>query len=469
MTIQTALKDTNRLVCETGEDLAQIAQRFQNPSHRRAFYAELTARRNIAEPTVNAFEHRREACPETVTGPLNGLPITVKDQIAVAGWPTGFGMERMPRKPDSHSAPLVTQLRALGACVTGKTALPPNAMDFQTSNKRRGPTRNPHNPDFTAGGSTGGGAAAVASGMSLLDVGADLAGSLRIPAAWCGVTSYTPTEGFWPNDGLLRGAQKLDHFARIGLTARTASDLAYIWGLIQSSAATPPASAHIALWSPSANAPCDHETQSAWQRFGEMLASTHPNVTPNPMTALFEIDVYRLAGEIIGYETGALVPWLIRWFMRRDQKARETSPGFVAHVHEGYKRDRIRHGYNLKKLAQLRAMAFETWAEADALLLPVTGVCAFKHLAPIRDQSGVRTYDKIFDTAAGKLGYFDALTRFTVPLTALGWPVVTLRVGIDSNGIPIGAQLVGKPGADGALLALAKALQAELEHPTPRT
>ncbi|WP_082029505.1 amidase family protein [Tateyamaria sp. ANG-S1] len=90
-------------------------------------------------------------------------------------------------------------------------------------------TRNPHDLAFTTGGSTGGGAAAVASGMSLLDVGADLSGSLRIPAAWCGVTSYTPTEGFWPNDGLLRGTQRLDHFARIGLTARSAADLKTVW------------------------------------------------------------------------------------------------------------------------------------------------------------------------------------------------------------------------------------------------
>ncbi len=471
MTFQTALQDADRLLYDRADDLADIVDRIESSAYRKALYAEMTARRNLAEPTVNAFEHRRDACPDKATGPLNGLPITVKDQIAVAGWPTGFGLERVSRKPDTRSASLITHLRTLGACVTGKTALPPNAMDFQTANARRGPTRNPHNPDFTTGGSTGGGAAAIASGMSVLDVGTDLGGSLRIPAAWCGVTSYTPSEGFWPNDGMLRGTQKLDHFARIGLTARTASDLAYIWQTLQSADKTPiapTAPPRLALWAPAAQAPCDPTTLGMWGRLSETLRGTWPDVTSDPMTALFEGDVYRLAGEIIGFETGALVPWPLLWLTRRDRRARGTSPGFVAHVHEGYKRDRTRHAYNLKKLEKLRAEALELWSDKEALLLPVSGICAFKHIAPVRDQNGVRTYDAVFETNAGTLGYFDALTRFTLPLTVLGWPVVTVPIGFDENGLPMGAQLVGKPGQDGALFAHAQMLQNTLRETPPR-
>ncbi|WP_224826007.1 amidase [Cognatishimia sp. MH4019] len=466
MPLLSVSNDAERLVCDATDDLAHVVQRIENPSHRKALYAEMAARREMAEPVLNAFEARREACPEKVTGPLNGLPITVKDQIAVAGWPTGFGMERLNVKPDTRSATLVARLQALGAVVTGKTALPPNAMDFQTGNKRRGPTCNPHNPLFTAGGSTGGGAAAVASGMSLLDIGADLGGSLRIPAAWCGVTSYTPSEDLWPRDGMLRGAQKLDHFARIGLTAKTASDLRYISQTLQSKAQaadTAIAQSRLAIWTPDRQKMGDQVTLERWDRLSKKLQTVHPATLADPMTALFDPEIYRLAGEIIGYETGALVPWPIRWIMRRDRHAQDTSPGFVAHVHMGYKRDHTRHKANLRMLAERRASALTAWRDVDALLLPVSAVCAFRHITPLRDQNGVRTYDQTFETGAGRLGYFDALTRFTLPLTVLGWPVVTLPIGYDDNGIPIGAQLVGKAGADSKLLALAEGLQDALK------
>lgn len=454
------------LLSDVQPDLAEIVRHLAAPQERHDHYTAMTARRNVAESVVNAFEVRRETCPSDVRAPLNGLPITVKDQVAVAGWPRSFGLERRATKADETSSTLVSRLQALGAVVTAKTALPPYAMDFQTANRRRGPTRNPRNPDFTAGGSTGGGAAAVASGMSLLDVGADLGGSLRVPAGWCGVTSYTPTEGLWPNDGLLRGTQKLAHFARIGLTARSAMDLDYIWRILQPEHEAPRAHAkapRIALWLPDEGAPCDEDTLAAWKRLGTTLKTTSAVTNAITMDLLFESEVYRLAGEIIGHETGALVPWLIRQMMRRDQRAKATSPGFIAHVHTGYRRDMRRYEDNLQQLSERRAAATATWKDVDALILPVTGVCAFEHVDPVRDQNGVRTYDKVFDTRAGRLGYFDAMTRFTLPLTMLGWPVVTLPFGHDSNGLPIGAQLVGKPGEDDRLLALAKDVQAWLD------
>ena len=438
--------------------LESIAAAVSASEERAAVFQSLGAQRDQLEGTINAFELRRETCPQTVTGPLNGLPITVKDQIAVAGWPRSFGLDRVARKPDMVSAPLVERLQNLGAVVTGKTALPPNAIDFQTGNRRRGPTCNPHDVRFTTGGSTGGGAAAVASGMSLLDVGADLSGSLRLPAAWCGVTSLVPTEGRWPNDGLLPGQSCLDHFARIGLTARSVDDLRFIWHMLESEGGEPlpgTGAIRMALWSPGNMPPCDEATLHAWTQLHHRLIDTDMTIEPSAMAALFDADVYRLSGEIIGYETGALVPWPIRWLMRRDRRATETSPGFVAHIHTGYKRNAARYTDNLDQLHAHRAAAEQEWLGFDALIVPVSGVCAFEHLAPVQDQAGVRTYDKVFMTKAGGLGYFDVLTRFTLPLTMLGWPVVTVPIGRDPNGLPIGAQIAGRPGTEARLLDIA--------------
>jgi len=440
--------------------LSQIVADIHDTSSRQALYAALHHKRSTLEPQINAFEARREACPDAPSGPLNGLPITVKDQIAVAGWARGFGLDRPSKRLERTSAPLIARLEQQGAEVTGKTALPPNAMDFQTVNTRRGPTTNPHDPRYTSGGSSGGGAAAVASGMSVLDIGADLGGSLRLPAAWCGVTSLTPTEGALNTAGMLPKDQSLAHFARIGPIAAQVRDLRFIWDVMTDEEAKDIAQPQkVALWTAGSSAPCDGMTLDVWQRLPALLGQTNLAVAPDPMPMLFTAEVYRMTGEIIGHETGALIPALIRWVLRRDRKAARQSPGFLTHVHQGYRRDAGQYADNLSDMDRFRAEALSHWADVDALILPVTGICAFRHLPPTTDRGGVRHYDQTFDTAAGPLGYFDALTRFTLPVTLMGWPVVTLPIGRDGNGLPVGAQVVGKPHAERQVLALARALE----------
>ena len=336
--------------------LRETVAGLANEATREALYGALRARREDVEPVVNAFEARREQSPRTAKGSLNGLPVTIKDQIAAGGWPRTFGLERPSRRADRASATIVARLVGLGAEVTGKTALPPNALDFQTFNRRRGRTNNPHDPRFTAGGSSGGGAAAVASGMSLLDIGADLAGSLRLPAAWCGVSSLTPTEGAWPADGMLPGGQRLQHFARIGPIARRVDDLVLLWDCLAGAEAGKETSGsyRIGLWTPDGPAPMEAAARTVWDGFSTRLAATGVNVETDPMRPLFKPESYRLFGEIMGYETGALIPAPIRWLLRRDRSPARRSPGFLAHVHTGYRRDGARHADNLARMAVAR-------------------------------------------------------------------------------------------------------------------
>ncbi|MEQ9179985.1 MAG: amidase family protein, partial [Nitratireductor sp.] len=307
--------------------LRETVAGLANEATREALYRALRARREDVEPVVNAFEARREQSPRAAKGPLNGLPVTVKDQIAAGGWPRTFGLERPSRRADRASATIVARLVGLGAEVTGKTALPPNALDFQTFNRRRGRTNNPHDPRFTAGGSSGGGAAAVASGMSLLDIGADLAGSLRLPAAWCGVSSLTPTEDAWPADGMLPGGQRLQHFARIGPIARRVDDLAFLWDCLARAETGKETSGsyRIGLWTPDSPPPMEAAARTVWNGFSTRLAATGVTVEPDPMRPLFEPESYRLFGEIMGYETGALIPAPIRWLLRRDRSPARRS------------------------------------------------------------------------------------------------------------------------------------------------
>jgi amidase len=157
-------------------------------------------------PTLNAivipdFEQARHAAAEADTArtaghdaPLLGLPITLKDTIDVAGLRSTAGVERFAHYHATADAPLTARLRSAGAIIIGKTNVPPWTADWQTNNPLFGRSNNPWDLTRTPGGSTGGGAAAVAAALTPLEFGTDFAGSIRIPAAFC-FSSRTRLDG----------------------------------------------------------------------------------------------------------------------------------------------------------------------------------------------------------------------------------------------------------------------------------
>ena len=152
-------------------------------------------------PALNAIviesvaQARQEAGSADPASPLAGLPVTIKDIFDVAGLPNTVGGAAMPEDcVVDRDARSVARLRDAGAVVLGKTNSPPYAGDWQTTNEVYGRTNNPWNLDVTPGGSTGGGAAAVAAGLSPLELGRDIGGSIRIPAAFCGIYGHKPSE-----------------------------------------------------------------------------------------------------------------------------------------------------------------------------------------------------------------------------------------------------------------------------------
>ena len=139
--------------------------------------------------------------PDLADLPLAGVPVAVKDNIDVAGLPTRHGSAATGAEPTPADDELVRRLRQAGAIVVGKTKLPELAIWGFTESVAFGGTRNPRDPDRNAGGSTGGGAAAVAAGMVPLALGSDGGGSLRIPSAFCGVVGFKPAPGTVPLPG----------------------------------------------------------------------------------------------------------------------------------------------------------------------------------------------------------------------------------------------------------------------------
>ena len=157
------------------------------------------------------------------TGPLHGVPFTVKDLLDVAGMETGYGSWLMEGNVASADAEAVHRLRAAGAIPIGKTTTPEFAGSVLTESERHGITRNPWNPDYTPGGSSGGAGAAVAMGGAPLALATDGAGSARIPASCCGVLGLKPTLGRAAHP---QGPDIFSTFTHIGLLTRTLPDLA---------------------------------------------------------------------------------------------------------------------------------------------------------------------------------------------------------------------------------------------------
>ncbi|WP_165390341.1 amidase [Thalassococcus sp. S3] len=445
-------------------DLSNGTLEFQN------VLATITARRADLNPRINAFDSIVERPAVPGQGPLHGLPITVKDQIAVKDQPLRFGLDRASDKPAEYTAPVVERLVDAGAVVVGKTTLPPYAMDFQTSNARLGRTNNPWDLERTCGGSSGGGAAAVASGMSLIDMGADLSGSLRLPAAFCGICSLLPGEGQVPNDGMLQGRARLAHFARPGPMARNIDDLRLIWEVLSGeTASASDDKPSLAIWTAGEKGPATD--QDIANRFADVRRDSLANgaqVKGDPLEMLFEPEIYQVFGHIMGHETGGLMPWPIRMLARvTGRGAAARSPRFLAHIHEGYRRDRRRY----ERACAARDTILETWTKQmeafDAVLLPVCPVAPFAHLPPDSDRGGIRDYHTGFKAVGEEVGYFDTLTTFTAPVTLLGLPVVTLPLGLDRQGLPIGGQLVGKAGGEHRLLDIAATISRLYDMPRP--
>jgi aspartyl-tRNA(Asn)/glutamyl-tRNA(Gln) amidotransferase subunit A len=196
----------------------------------------------------------RELAAGRDRGPLHGVPISIKDLIDVAGTPTTAASRVREGHIARHDAPVIVALRAAGAVMIGKTNL--HEFAFGTTNEESafGPARNPHDVNRSPGGSSGGSAASVAAGMALATLGTDTGGSIRIPAAACGIVGLKPRHGELSTDGIVPLSRRLDH---VGPLARTVADAALVYhalrGGLQSSAN---AGSHVPrLWGPASAGP----------------------------------------------------------------------------------------------------------------------------------------------------------------------------------------------------------------------
>jgi amidase len=400
--------------------------------------------RIAADTSVNAVVETRPeyalaaatAADEAVaSGPLHGVPMTVKDAINVAGLHTTWGDPAFADYIPDSSATLVDRLAAAGAIIVGKSNVQTMLADFgQTSNAIYGRTNNPHDPTRTSGGSSGGSAAALAAGLTYLEYGSDLVGSIRLPAAYCGVYGLKPTAGVVPLDGFqppgpTPPATEFPNPSSVGPLARSAADLRTALevtggpvGKAMSWRLEPPRHRRLADY-----------------RVGFVLDHPDAPVTDEVGTAFAE-QVDALARQGVKLVEG--------WPDGVDPSAQAEDFGFQV----GFFFAQHDPGADFASLAQIveqehrRLAARATWQayfeDIDVFLCPTSFTTAFPH------------DDRPFEERTIDGRPYDAQVFWISHASLTGLPAVSMP--IRSSGLPVGVQVIGPFHEDDTAITFAE-------------
>jgi amidase len=399
-------------------------------------------------------------------GPLHGVPMTIKDALETAGLRTTAGYPPLASHVPAKDATAVARLRAAGAVLMGKTNVPPLSADGRADNPIFGRTNNPWNLERTPGGSTGGGAAAVAAGLSAFDVGSDLAASVRVPAHWCGLFGLKPTEGRVPNTGHIPEvpgtAHALRHMNALGPLARSVEDLATILKVIagpdDSDWETAPApledapsqvlSSYRFCWTTRfAGETPSRETSDALSALAGKLAEIGCKVEErSPLGFDFE-DAWETWGEIVIAERVVTQGEAARERVEKLSAALGDLP-VARGAARGARAGVAEYMIALTRRDRLISALEAFFRDCDAWLCPVAYGPAIGHVP----------FGTPVEVDGRKVPYFLATTAFTSPFNLTGHPAVVLPLAITKEGLPIGVQVLGRRWSEPALLALAKQL-----------
>ncbi|XKK61198.1 amidase [Streptomyces sp. ARC32] len=405
--------------------------------------------------------------------PLLGVPVTVKESYDVAGLPTTWGMPQYREYVPAEDAVQVSRLRAAGAVVLGKTNVPLGLQDLQSFNEIYGTTNNPWDRARTSGGSSGGSAAALASGFGALSIGSDIGGSLRTPAHFCGVFAHKPTLGLVASRGMVppsAPALPVDlDLAVVGPMARTARDLTLLLDVMAGPDPLTLGVAHDVTLPPAR-----HQRLSD---FRVLVLDEHPFIATG---SAVRAGVHRVAealadgGARIERHTPLLPDLAEAATLYMQLLFSDSAARFPVEVYEQFRARAAGLSADDRSLdaARLRGMVFShrDWIEAndrrelhrrgwrrlfaefDAVVCPITPTPAFPH-----DHSPDLPARRI-DIDGVEYPYLDQLVWAGLA-TMPGLPATALPAGLSPDGLPVGVQLIGPMFEDRTPLRLAELLE----------
>jgi amidase len=418
-----------------------------------------------ARKTARAMDRQRN---KAAPGLLHGVPMTVKESFNVAGLPTTWGYAERRNHPTEADALAVQRLKAAGAVVFGKTNVPVSLADWQSFNPVYGSTNNPWDLGHTPGGSSGGAAAAVAAGISGLEIGSDIGGSVRVPAHYCGLFGHKPTWGLCPMRGhSLFNAAAMTDISVIGPLARSADDLAVVLDLIGQPDPVETALAvklpaprvrtieglRVAVWASEPRQPTDAESVEKIEELARFLRragakvslSARPEFDP---VEVFHIYLRTLSAALSGRASEEMLAREREGAARRPAEDMSADAIMVRTVDMTH-RDWLRLNERRFQLRRAWGVFFQDW---DVLLCPVIATPALPHM-----QSG-ETWERRMTVNGQEMPYNDML--FWPGLTCgFHLPASVAPIGVSKAGLPIGVQIVGPLYGDRMTIQVARMLE----------
>jgi len=421
-------------------------------------------RTDTLRPKLNAFVHldveaaRAQArfAEDAVrrggaAGPLLGVPITLKSCIDVTGWPCPAGSLLRKDYIAETDATLAARLRAAGAILLGNTNTPEFLMAYETDNLISGRTSNPWDLSRSAGGSSGGEAAAIASGCSAGGVGSDGGGSVRVPAHFCGICGMKPTPGRIPATGHFPAG--IGAFSWIGVVGPMARTIADVRALFQVMAGPDPGDAlsapvpfatvndaqlkglRVGILESDALGQVDAETSAALQKAANDLAAQGIVVEPLRLQGL------ERAIELWWFFFGPAIAHLFQPRVAgQEEKLSRIFREYLQFAEAPATLDALLRACAERDL--LRAEILRQMRDVPILLSPVSTTTAFRH--------GEGTW-----RPGAKHCYRDTM-RFSQWLNLTGFPGVSVPVSVSAEGLPIGVQVIGRPHEEELVLAVAE-------------
>ncbi len=444
----------------------ELAEKIRNKEiSSRELTEHYISRIEILDGDLNAvvvrdFERARSAADEadvalskgTVIGPLHGVPMTIKEAYNITGLPTTWGLPMLKDYIATSDAQAVIEFKNAGALFMGKTNVPLNLADFQSYNDIYGTTNNPWNLSRIPGGSSGGSAAALAAGLTGLECGSDIGGSIRNPAHYCGVYGHKPTWGVFPPQGHeLPGMVAGPDIAVCGPLARKAEDLRLAMDV---AAGAQPLDRpgwelrlpepnrkslgefKVAIWATDDLAPVDTEIADRVSGIAEMLAKQGATVSD---TARPEIDfrgAHTTYLSLLNSIMGAGVPPEV--YEAATQLAAQTDPHDQSDAAAMARASVLSHAdwlraHNARELLRMAWRAF--FDEWDILICPQTATVAFEH-----DHSPMM--QRTLKVSNEEQPYFKQLFWAGI-VVAPYLPSTVFPTGLSLDGLPIGLQAVG--------------------------